>query len=176
MVLAEKFSKEYPQYGVICNIVIYADDTTLHSKFDQASDLWLQLELACEFKSDLRDIVNWDRKWLVDSNVRKTWLVSVDRFNNSGAIDVKMDGSGLKGKSPFKMLGLTFSSKSDWGFYIVSILKLPTRKLEPLIHSMIFFLLRLLCISIKLPYGHVWNTVAVSGLVLLVATWNCKIS
>ena len=29
---------------VICNIDIYADDTTLYS--DQASDLWKQLELA----------------------------------------------------------------------------------------------------------------------------------
>ena len=25
--------------GVICNIAIYADDTTLYSKYDQASDL-----------------------------------------------------------------------------------------------------------------------------------------
>ena len=33
---------------VICNIAIYADDTTLYSKGDQASDLWLQLELASE--------------------------------------------------------------------------------------------------------------------------------
>ena len=31
---------------VMCNIVIYADDTTLYSKCDQASDLWQQLELA----------------------------------------------------------------------------------------------------------------------------------
>ena len=33
---------------VICNIAIYADDTTLYSKCDQASDLWQQLELAPE--------------------------------------------------------------------------------------------------------------------------------
>ena len=38
---------------VICNIGIYADDTTLYSKCDQASDLWQQLELASELKSDL---------------------------------------------------------------------------------------------------------------------------
>ena len=31
---------------VICDIAIYADDATLYSKFDQASDLWQQLELA----------------------------------------------------------------------------------------------------------------------------------
>ena len=31
---------------VICDIAIYADDTTLYSKCDQASDLRQQLELA----------------------------------------------------------------------------------------------------------------------------------
>ena len=40
---------------VICNIAIYADDTTLYSKCDQASDLWQQLELASGYESDLRD-------------------------------------------------------------------------------------------------------------------------
>ena len=39
----------------ICNISIYADDTTLYSKFDWASDLRQQLELASELKSDLQD-------------------------------------------------------------------------------------------------------------------------
>ena len=34
--------------NVICNIAIYADDTTLYSMCDQASDLWQQLELASE--------------------------------------------------------------------------------------------------------------------------------
>ena len=40
---------------VICNIAIYADDSTLYSKCDQASGLWQQLELASELESDLRD-------------------------------------------------------------------------------------------------------------------------
>ena len=43
---------------VICNIAIYADDTTLYSKCDQASDLWQQLELAFELESDLWDTVD----------------------------------------------------------------------------------------------------------------------
>ena len=42
---------------VIFNIVVYADDTNLCSKSDQASDLWQQLELASELKSDMRDTV-----------------------------------------------------------------------------------------------------------------------
>ena len=80
---------------VICNIAIYADDTTLHSKCDQASDLWQQLELASELESDLQDTVDWGRKWLVDFNAGKTQLVLLDWSKNAGAIIVKMDGSVL---------------------------------------------------------------------------------
>ena len=39
--------------NVICDIAICADDTTLYSKCDRASDLWQQLELASELQSDL---------------------------------------------------------------------------------------------------------------------------
>ena len=76
MVLNGKSSKEYPVNvrvpqgsilglrlflvyikdladDVICDIAIYANDTTLYSKCDQASDLWQQLELASELESDL---------------------------------------------------------------------------------------------------------------------------
>ena len=56
---------------VICNIAICADDTTLYSKCDQASDLWQELELASELESDLRDLVDWGRKWLVDLMLEK---------------------------------------------------------------------------------------------------------
>ena len=34
--------------AVICNIAIYADDTTLYSKCEQPSDLWSDLELATQ--------------------------------------------------------------------------------------------------------------------------------
>ena len=43
---------------VICNTAINVNDTTLCFKCDQASDLWLQLEMAAELESDLQDIVN----------------------------------------------------------------------------------------------------------------------
>ena len=123
---------------VISNIAISADGTTLYSKCDLASDLWQQLELASELESDLRDTVDWGRKWLVDFNDGKTQLVSFDRSENTGAIDVKMDGSALEEKSSFKMLGLIFSSKLDWGSYIVSIAKTASKKIGALIRSMKF--------------------------------------
>ena len=110
----------------------------MHLSCDQASDLWQQLELASELEFDLRDTVDWGKKWLVDFNARKTQLVSFDRSNNTVAIDVKMDGSILEEKTSFKMLGLTFSSKLDWGSYIVSIPKTVSKKIGALIRSMKF--------------------------------------
>ena len=80
----------------------------------------------------------WGKKWLVDFNAGKTQLVSFDQSNNSGSIDVKMDGSILEEKSSFKMLGLTFSTKLDWGSYIISIAKTASKKIGALIHSVKF--------------------------------------
>ena len=139
---------------VICNILIYADDTTLYSKCEQASDLLQQLELASELNSDLRDIVDLGTKRLGNFNSDKTQLVSFDWFNNTGAIDLKMDGSVLEEKSSFKTLWLTFSSQLDYGSYIISIAKTASNKIGALIRIMKFFLLMWLYISINLPYGH----------------------
>ena len=82
--------------------------------------------------------MDWGGKWLVDFNAGKTQMVSFDQSNNTLAIDVKMDASVLEEKS-FKMLGLTFSSKLDWGSYIISIAKTVSKKIGALIHSMKFF-------------------------------------
>ena len=71
-------------------------------------------------------------------NDGKTQLVLFDWSNNTDAIDVKMDGSVLDEKSSFKMLGLIFSSKLDWGSYIISIAKTASKKFGALIRSMKF--------------------------------------
>ena len=122
MVLDGKFSQEYPVNAgvplgsilgptlfllyindlpddVICNIAIYTDGITLYSKSDKTSDLWQQLELTSELGSDLQDTVDLGRKWLVDFSAGKTRLVLFDWSNNTGAIDVKIDGSVLEEKS-----------------------------------------------------------------------------
>ena len=111
------FPLYFNDLDVFCNITTYADDTTLYSKFDQTSDLWQQLELVCELHSDLLDTVDWAGKWLVDFDAGKTQPVLSDQSKNTGAIDVKMDGSVLEEKSSIKMLGLplslSLSSKLD---------------------------------------------------------------
>ena len=51
---------------------------------------------------------------------------------------MKMDGFVLEEISSFKMQGLTFSSKFDWGSYIISVAKTGSKKIGALIHSMKF--------------------------------------
>ena len=66
--------------------------------------------------------MDWGKKWLADFNAEKTQLILFDQSNNTGFTEVKMDGSVLQ-ETSFKMLGLTFSLKLNWGSYIISIAK-----------------------------------------------------
>ena len=154
MVLNGKFSQEYPvdagvrQYSilgptlfllyindfpedVIFDIAIYADDTALYSKCDQASICGSNLNWLLNLS-----LIN--KKWLVDFSAGKTQLVLFDQSNTNDSIDVKMDGSVLEEKSSFKMLRLTFSSKLDWGCYVISIAKTASKKIGALIRSVKF--------------------------------------
>ena len=71
---------------VISDIPIYANDTALYSKCDQASDLWQQLELASELEFDLWDTVDWGKKWLVDLNAGN--MVVADPPNSRGDLKI----------------------------------------------------------------------------------------
>ena len=82
--------------------------------------------------------MDWGKKWLVDFSSGKTQLVSFDRSNNNCSIDVKMDRFVLEEKLSFKMLGLTSSSKLDWGSYIIFIANTASKKIGTLIRSMKF--------------------------------------
>ena len=61
---------------------------------------------------------------------------------DSGAIDLKMDGFALDKNLYFKSMEFSFSSKLDWGYDCVSIVKAFYKKFKMLICSMecIFFL------------------------------------
>ena len=82
--------------------------------------------------------MDWGEKWLVDLNAGKTQLVSFDQPSNSNDSIVKMDGSVLEEKSSPKTLGLTFSSKLDWGSYMISVARTASKKIGALIRSMKF--------------------------------------
>ena len=94
--------------------------------------------MASKLESDLRDTLDWDRKWLNDFNAEKNQLVLFDGSNDTDAIDVNMDGPVLEEKISLKMPELTFSSKLDWDSYILSITKTTSKKFGALILCMKF--------------------------------------
>ena len=88
MVQGGKSSQEYPvnaeipQDSTVCstlfliyinellddatdNIAIHTDSIILYSKSDQTFDLWQQIEWPTAFEPDLRDDVEWGRRWLI---------------------------------------------------------------------------------------------------------------
>ena len=81
----------------------------------------------------------WGMKWLVNFIAGKIELVSFDWSNNNGAIDMEMDGFYFEENSSFKMLGLSFSSKLDWAYYIISFGRTASKNIGTLIHSIKFF-------------------------------------
>ena len=94
-----------------------------------------------------------------------------------------MNGSLPEEKLSFKMLGLTFSSKLDWGPYIVSIAKTASKKIGALIGSMKFLSLEVALYLYKstirpcMEYCcHVWDSALSCYLELLdkLQKWICR--
>ena len=71
------------------------------------------------------------------------------------------------------MPGLTFSSKLDWSSYIISIAKTAFKKIGVLIRSMTLLSPEVTLYLYKYTMRICMEYVVTSGLVPLVATWNC---
>ena len=81
-----------------------------------------------------------------------------------------MDGSVLHENLPFRLLGLTFSSKLGWSYYIISTVKIASKKIAALNDSMNFLSPEVALYLYKSTIRHTWNTVVVLGLMLLAST------
>ena len=89
-------------------------------------------------RSDIRGTVDRDKKRLAHFNAEESKVSLFDQSNDSVAIDVRMDGLILEENSSFKILGLSFSTKLDWGSCIDSIAKTNSKKIEILISWLTF--------------------------------------
>ena len=94
-----------------------------------------------------------------------------------------MDESVLEERSSFKLLGLTFSSKLDWGSYIISIAKTAPKKTRTLFYSTKFLSLEVALYLYELTIRpcieyccHVWGGAPSCYLELVdkVQKWICR--
>ena len=91
--------------------------------------------------------------------LEKAQLVSFNWSNNSGAIDVKMDGFVLKENCFLRSFALYryFTSKLNWASYIVSIANMASKKIKAFIHSAKFLSPEAVLCFINLPYCLAWK-------------------
>ena len=116
---------------------------------------------ATELESDLRDTVDWGRKWL-DFSAGKTQLVSFDWSSNNGVIDMKIDVSVLEENHLWRCWG--WLSLLNWigALTLFVLLKLPPWNLKSWFVLWSFLLLKLLCISVN--YHKTMNWILMSCL------------
>ena len=141
--------------SAICHMMlfaIYVNDTTLYSNCDQAFDLWQRLELASELYCDLQDI-DWGINGLFFLMQEKLSFLCLSNVVTLVLLMWKLMSLFLKEMFFLRSWDWSSSSKLDWCSYIGSIAKIDWFVIGN------FFLLRLLFISLNLPYSLVWNTV-----------------
>ena len=116
---------------LLSQIAIYADDTTVYD-CQEETDAFSMLDQARCLESDLQDIVEWGKKWLVTFNAGKTKLLSVSKCHKATPFSIPMNGKDLPENNSFRLLGLTFSNSLTWNEYVEAIAKSAAQKVGSL--------------------------------------------
>ena len=116
---------------LLSQIAIYADDTTVYD-CQEETDAFSMLDQARCLESDLHDIVEWGKKWLVTFNAGKTKLLSVSKCHRATPFSIPMNGKDLPENNSFRLLGLTFSNSLTWNEYVEAIAKSAAQKVGSL--------------------------------------------
>ena len=116
------FINDLPDNILRSFVNIYADDTTLYGCTSKDLD---HVSLASNLSSDLSNIVDWGKKWLVAFNSAKTKLLSIHHHKQVPTLPpIMMDNSVLT-DAPFfdKLLGLKITPDLKWDSYLDNVKK-----------------------------------------------------
>ena len=115
----------------ICNIAMYAVDTTLYSKCDQTSDLWQQLELVFELEFNLQDTgLGQEVSALLFSILEKLSLFCLASLITLALLMWKWIGLFLRKNNLLRCWGCLSTLNWIEALTLSLLLKLPPRKLE----------------------------------------------
>ncbi|PFX15469.1 putative RNA-directed DNA polymerase from transposon X-element [Stylophora pistillata] len=99
--------------GDNCNsaIRLFADDTILYSIIESTLD-------AGQLQLDLSTIEQWAKKWLMQFNPNKCFVMRVTRKSHPIIFDYKLMGHTLESASHYPYLEVELSSSLDWSHHI----------------------------------------------------------
>ena len=128
------FINDLPNHIIKSLVSVYADDTTLYSHTSKIHD---EESLASDLSSDLENIQNWGKEWLVTFNASKTKLLSFHHHRNPPDLSsVKMSETTLSEASSFdRLLGLKITPDLKWNEYIGEVAKVAGKMVGSLFRS-----------------------------------------
>ncbi len=110
--------------GLISNVKLYADDTSLFVSEKNPENA------TRELAEDLNRISEWSTKWKVKMNPDKTERLVISRKRHLHVTDLRMDDQTVKNVSEHKHLGLTIQSNGKWSSHIKETIAKAQRKVD----------------------------------------------
>ena len=128
------FINDLPDHIIKSLVSVYADDTTLYGRTSKIQD---EESLAADLSSDLENIQNWGKEWLVTFNASKTKLLSFHHHRNPPNLSpVEMSETTLSESSCFdRLLGLKITPDLKWNEYIREVAKVAGKMVGSLLRS-----------------------------------------
>ena len=99
-----------------CNLIIFADDTTLYASH------WNSQYLNYLIQNDLKNISEWFKANSLSLNLDKTFMMEFDIRTDKSEIIIELDGKTIPKTDCIKFLGVTIESKLKWNEHIKNLL------------------------------------------------------
>ena len=115
-------------YDIECEILLYADDTSLLCSFDKEN----MCESFQKLNSDLSTLTNWAKEWHMDFNAAKSEYVIFSNKKNINYPTLSMENQDLGRVKEHTHLGLTLNETMNWDSHISKITNKATKQTSTL--------------------------------------------
>ena len=112
--------------NLLCDVTIYADDTTLSVSYSGAEN---RTHFANLLNSDLQGVLDWGSSWKITFNPDKTQLLTISRSKNRNFPPIIMASDQLDELSCLRLLGLDITSSLSWRKHIECLAKANSKKI-----------------------------------------------
>ena len=114
------YINDFPLSSNFFKFIMYADDTTLYSQFDNARIANHDIEL--EINNELTNINDWLKINKLALNIKKyKYMISTKAHSEPKKLELKIDNINIEYVNFFNFLGLTIDSRLTWENHTINM-------------------------------------------------------
>ena len=114
------YINDFPLSSNFFKFIMYADDTTLYSQFDNARIANHVIEL--EINNELTNINDWLKINKLALNIKKyKYMISTKAYSEPKKLELKIDNINIEYVNFFNFLGLTIDSRLTWENHTINM-------------------------------------------------------